>query len=123
VEANVKNKLGVIIDQIQFLQQQARSIMEKAKMDSELHKAACNIKKINGQTYYYYRRDSGEKYLSIMSPSDWNGKCPHEYLGGFRLEYDNSWTSIDKIDEQNERSLLIQKIMNKSASVQEALTQ
>lgn len=48
----------------------------------ELHNAACNLKKRAGTVYYYYKRESGQKYLSIMSPSDWGNKCPHEYLGG-----------------------------------------
>ena len=44
-------------------------VLEKAKRDSELHHAACNIVKKPGQIYYLYEReDSGQKYISIISP-------------------------------------------------------
>jgi hypothetical protein len=64
------------------LQNQAREILEKAKLDKELHAAACNLIKKPGQIYYYYQRDSGQNYLSIMSPLDWGARCPHHFLGG-----------------------------------------
>ena len=57
-------------------------ILEKAKVEKELHTAACNLNKKPGQIYYYYERKSGQKYLTIMSPSDWGANCPHEFLGG-----------------------------------------
>ena len=81
VKSNVTNKLSLIADQIKFLQDQAKDILEKAKLEMELHNAACNLVKKPGTVYNYYRRESGQKYMSIMSPSDW-GKCPHEFLGG-----------------------------------------
>ena len=65
-----------------FLQDQARGILEKAKLEKELHSAACNVLKRPGQLYFYYARGSGQKYLSIMSPQDWGDSCPHEFLGG-----------------------------------------
>lgn len=43
-------------------------VLEKAKRDSDLHHAACNIVKKPGSIYYLYERDSGQKYLSIISP-------------------------------------------------------
>jgi len=57
-------------------------ILEKAKIEKELHNAACNINKKPGQTYYYYERASGQKYITIMSPEDWGNNCPHTFLGG-----------------------------------------
>ena len=69
---------------IRFLQDQARGILEKAKLEKELHATACNVLKRPGQLYFYYVRSSGQKYLSIMSPQDWGDKCPHEFLGGMK---------------------------------------
>lgn len=43
-------------------------VLEKAKLDAELHHAACNIVKKPGTVYYLYERESGQKYLSIISP-------------------------------------------------------
>lgn len=108
------NKLNIIIEQIQFLQEQARGILEKAKLEKELHQAACNVLKRPGTVYYYYKRQSGQRYLSIMSPSDWGATCPHEFLGAYRLEYDNSWVTLDEVKKVDERKAIIQQVMSKS---------
>jgi hypothetical protein len=99
---------------------QARGILEKANLEKELHMAACNIQKKPGQTYYYYKRASGQNYLTIMSPSDW-GTCPHEFLGAYRLEYDNSWVPLKDIEQVDERKALIQKVMNRNLAIGDAL--
>jgi hypothetical protein len=54
------------METFRFLQNQARKILEKAKLEKELHNAACNINKKPGQIYYYYLRNSGQKYLVIL---------------------------------------------------------
>jgi len=43
-------------------------ILEKANTDASLHQAACNMVKKPGNKYYLYQRDSGQKYLSLLSP-------------------------------------------------------
>lgn len=97
VRANVSNRLQVIVNQMNYLRQEAQRTLMKARRDDELNHCACNLVRRPGQTYYHYERPSGQKYLSIMHPQDWlsNGKssgCPHRFLGAYRLEYDNSWT-------------------------------
>lgn len=61
-------KLGLIVDQIRFLQSQAMQILRDTKTDQFLHKAACNFKKIPGKLYYLYERESGQQYFSMLSP-------------------------------------------------------
>ncbi|XP_008303352.1 uncharacterized protein C1orf50 homolog [Stegastes partitus] len=68
VKANACNRLTVIADQIKYLQEQARKVLEDAKRDADLHHAACNIVKKPGTMYYLYERPSGQKYFSIISP-------------------------------------------------------
>lgn len=97
------------------MQEQARGILEKAKLEKELHQAACNVLKRPGTVYYYYERESGQRYMTIMSPSDWGSKCPHSFLGAYRLEYDNSWTPIDQMQNVDERKALISQVMSKPA--------
>ncbi|CAF0965459.1 unnamed protein product [Didymodactylos carnosus] len=97
IRANVSNRLQVIVNQMNFLRDEAQRIMDKAKRDDELNHCACNLVRKPGQIYYYYQRDSGQKYMSIMGPSDWltsSNKCPHKFLGAYLLEFDNSWTKI-----------------------------
>jgi hypothetical protein len=97
IRANVSNRLQVIVNQMNYLREEAQRTLMKARRDDELNHCACNLVRRPGQTYYQYERQSGQKYLSIMHPQDWstnikNGVCPHRFLGAYRLEYDNSWT-------------------------------
>jgi hypothetical protein len=97
VRANVSNRLQVIVNQMNYLRQEAQRTLMKARRDDELNHCACNLVRRPGQTYYQYERQSGQKYFSIMDPQDWlsntkSGGCPHRFLGAYRLEYDNSWT-------------------------------
>ncbi|KAF5901042.1 hypothetical protein DAT39_009244, partial [Clarias magur] len=68
VRANACNKLTVIAEQIRYLQEQARKVLEDAKRDADLHHAACNVVKKPGNMYYLYVRESGQRYFSILSP-------------------------------------------------------
>lgn len=97
IRANVSNRLQVIVNQMNYLRQEAQRTLMKARRDDELNHCACNLVRRPGQTYYQYERPSGQKYLSIMHPQDWSSNtkssgCPHRFLGAYRLEYDNSWT-------------------------------
>lgn len=56
-----------------------------------------------------------------MSPSDWGAKCPHEFLGAYRLEYDNSWVALEDCQKVDERKALITQVMNKTLAITEAL--
>ena len=38
--------------QVRFLQEQARKVLEDARLNALLHKTACNFKKVPGKTYY-----------------------------------------------------------------------
>ena len=91
VRANVSNRLQVIVNQMNYLRQEAQRTMMKARRDDELNHCACNLVRRPGQTYYHYQRQSEQKYLSIMHPQDWtcNVKgdgCPHRFIGAYRLE-------------------------------------
>ena len=59
----------MIAEQVRFLQQQAKAVLEEANLNKELHHIACNFKKVPGKIYYVYKReDSGAKYMSMISP-------------------------------------------------------
>jgi len=110
--ANACSKLTVIADQIKYLQEQAKKTLETAHRDNQLHHAACNIVKKPGTMYYMYERESGQQYLSILSPQEWGASCPHEFIGAYRLEYDMSWTPIDEVEKRSEEIALMDKIYN-----------
>ncbi|XP_070204306.1 uncharacterized protein C1orf50 homolog isoform X2 [Littorina saxatilis] len=115
--ANACSKLTIIADQIRYLQEQAKKALETASRDNQLHHAACNLVKRPGTMYYLYERESGQQYLSILSPQEWGASCPHEFVGAFRLEYDMSWTPIDDVEKRGEEIALMDKIYNAQKAI------
>ncbi|XP_032904374.1 uncharacterized protein C1orf50 homolog isoform X2 [Amblyraja radiata] len=111
VRANVTNKLTVIAEQIQYLQDKARQVLEEAKRDVDLHHVACNVVKKPGTIYFMYRRDSGQRYFSILSPKEWGPSCPHEFLGAYKLQHDMSWTPYKEINRRDAEMGLIDKLL------------
>merc|ERR1711899_288113 len=74
--ATAGSKLSVIAEQVRFLQEQAKKILEEAQRDKEINHLACNFKRIPGKVYYIYKRASGKNYMSMISPEEWGKDCP-----------------------------------------------
>ena len=91
----IENDISLSYFQVRFLQEQARKVLEDARLNALLHKTNCNFKKIPGKTYYVYKqkKNPDEEFLSMISPEEWGSACP-EYVGGYRLEFDMSWTEL-----------------------------
>ena len=81
--------------QVRFLQEQARKVLEDARLNALVHKTNCNFKKIPGKTYYIYKqkKNPDEEFMSMISPEEWGDSGP-EFVGGYKLEYDMSWTEL-----------------------------
>jgi hypothetical protein len=92
--AVARGKLEVIMDQIQYLQNQAKILIEKAERNLALHGVNCLFQRRVGMTYHLYVRDDGNPYFSMLSPEDWGWETPHLFQGSFRLEEDMTWTEI-----------------------------
>lgn len=112
IKNNASTKLTLILEQIQFLQSQAKKILEESEEQTGLHHVACNFKKITGQIYHLYEKESGQKYFSMLSPADWGNSSSQRFLGSFRLEADLSWTPADKIVEINKSRNWAQSLMD-----------
>lgn len=96
LSSHAEGRLEVIARQIRALQQEARAILEKARRDQELHRAAKSFQVRPGHVYHLYRRDDATLVWSLLSPADWNTEPPHVYVGSYRLEADMSWTEVEK---------------------------
>ncbi|XP_049631020.1 uncharacterized protein C1orf50 homolog isoform X2 [Suncus etruscus] len=112
IRANATNKLTVIAEQIQHLQEQARRVLEDARRDADLHHAACNMVKKPGNIYYLYKRESGQQYFSIISPKEWGASCPHAFLGAYKLQHDLSWTPYEDIEKQDAKLDLVHTLLS-----------
>ena len=55
---------------VRFLQEQARKVLEDARLNALLHQTSCNFKKIPGSTYYVYkqRKYPDKEFISMISP-------------------------------------------------------
>ena len=68
--ATAGSKLQIIADQLKYLQDQARKVLEDARLNALIHKTACNFKKVPGTTYYVYknRKNPDTEFISMISP-------------------------------------------------------
>ncbi|XP_043917826.1 uncharacterized protein C1orf50 homolog [Protopterus annectens] len=117
VRANACNQLTVIAEQIRYLQEQARKVLQEAVKDADLHHVACNVVKKPGNIYYLYQRESGQRYFSILSPKEWGASCPHKFLGAFKLQHDMSWTEYKDIEKRDAEIAIIDKLLNQQAAL------
>ncbi|XP_059996320.1 uncharacterized protein C1orf50 homolog [Lagenorhynchus albirostris] len=117
VRANATNKLTVIAEQIEHLQEQARKVLEDARRDADLHHVACNIVKKPGNIYYLYKRESGQRYFSIISPKEWGTGCPHDFLGAYKLQHDLSWTPYEDAEKQDARISIVTKLLSQPVAL------
>ncbi|XP_030319586.1 uncharacterized protein C1orf50 homolog isoform X2 [Calypte anna] len=116
IRANACNKLAVIAQQIQYLQEQARKILDEASRDADLNHVACNLVKKPGNIYYMYRRESGQRYFSILSPKEW-GTSPHEFVGAYKLQHDMSWTPFEEIERRDAEMKVLDKLLSQQAAL------
>lgn len=98
VGAVASARLETIARQIQALQDEARAVLEETARDLDLHRARCAFSKRPGQIYHVYRRETGEAWISMVSPDEW-GETPPGYFGSYRLELDQRWTRVDGASE------------------------
>lgn len=113
VRSMAGGKLTIIAEQIRFLQEQAKKVLEDAREDALLHQAQCNLVKQPGQTYYMYLRASGNSYFSLLGPHEWRD-CPHQFLGAYRLEFDRSWTKVKDIPRKDQEIHVINTLLDRT---------
>ena len=106
VSGRANAQLAQIATQIRSLQAQAREVMASAHEDMQLHRAKCNFKKIPGKVYHLYRQEAGELHFSMLSPDDWKGRPPQEFVGSYRLESDMSWAPAEQAPAATDQELL-----------------
>merc|ERR1711994_1026452 len=104
--ATAGSKLSVIAEQVRFLQEQARKILEDAQRDKEINHMACNFKRIPGKLYFIYKRPNGKNCMSMISPEEWGKDCP-EFVAAYKLENDMSWTPQANVAAKEDENAFI----------------
>ena len=85
--------------------------LEEAQASARLHRATCSFKKTPGHVYHLYRRDDGELYFSMLSPTDWRGAPPHPFEGSYRLEADQSFTLDETARERPDPREVVRQLL------------
>ncbi len=111
INTRVSSKLQVIADQIRYLQDEAREVLESAQRDQALHQAQCNFKRTPGKTYHLYQRADSSQYFSMLGLDDWGSAAPHHFKGSYRLENDMSWTPADQVDRPDDSRELVRRLL------------
>lgn len=86
------SKLNQIAEQINFLQCQAKEIINNHNANNILANISCSIKKVPGNIYYHYIINNSE-ILSIIDPNEWNSY--DKYIGKYLYNYDHLFYKID----------------------------
>ncbi|MGB0720853.1 MAG: DUF2452 domain-containing protein [Gammaproteobacteria bacterium] len=115
IAATATGKLRVIAEQIQALREQARGILEQTRRDQDLHRAQCGFQRIPGKVYHLYRKSDGLSIWSMLSPDEWRGRCPHEFLGSYLLGADSSWTPVEELGDRDQTLQLINELTGPDA--------
>jgi hypothetical protein len=107
-------QLKLIAEQVKALQQQAKSILEQTARDQQIHRARCNFQKKPGQIYHLYQDSQGKALLSMLSPDDWQGRPPNQFISSYRLESDRSWTPCQEgdVEDKNDPLKAIQQLLS-----------
>lgn len=112
VALRTNSQLQSIVEQMQALQDKARLILERAQRDLELHQAECRFQRVAGRVYHLYQRSDGRRYFSMLAPDDYGSVTPHEHVGGYRYEADESWTPLDEVEARDRHLAEIQQFVN-----------
>lgn len=111
VAARANAQLQIIAEQMKSLQAEARKILEQAQQDQQLNHARCAFTRVPGRIYHLYRRPDGELEFSMLSPQEWGGKPPHEYIDSYQLGLDMRWTAMDDLSGQDATSESVRTLL------------
>lgn len=87
------SKLEIIAKQIDFLKNEALSILSNHDLNSNLKEIKCNFRKVPGTYYYVYENEKNEKILSLIGPDEWNNY--HKFVTKVYYDYDYQFYKVD----------------------------
>lgn len=73
---------------------QYEDLLKEISINERLYKCKHNFEPVVGNTYYLYKKQNQEEFLSIISPDEWIHNF--DYIGKFQLLSDGRWTEVLK---------------------------
>lgn len=87
------SKLKLISKQINYLKNEAHEIIHDHNIQEELLSLNTPFKLVSGNTYYLYQKSNSKKYLSLISPKEWNNK--DIFLSKFYYDFDKQFIELE----------------------------
>jgi hypothetical protein len=67
------------------------NLMSEIQMNERLYTASHNFEPTSGEIYHLYKKESGEEFLSLISPDQWK---KFEFIGSYRFLSDGRWQVV-----------------------------
>ncbi len=74
------------------LKEEYEKMMAQFHYNELIHASKFSFEPVIGQIYHLYQRESGEHFLSIISPTE----CNWDYQGSFYLTADMIWEKVEE---------------------------
>jgi hypothetical protein len=66
-------------------------LMSEIQMNERLYTASHNFEPTSGEIYHLYKKESGEEFLSLISPEQWK---KFDFIGSYRFLSDGRWEKV-----------------------------
>ena len=76
--------------QFDDIKSQYETMMKKFEQNNLIYSAKFSFEPVLGETYHLYRKESGEVWLSLISPNE----CNWDFVGTFRLNSGKIWEEV-----------------------------
>lgn len=85
---NSGTKVNHFFDQrFSEIKEQFQNLMELHELNQMIYSSELRFEPVMGYTYHLYQRDNGNKFLSLVGPSEWN----MPYICSVTLNTDGQW--------------------------------
>ena len=90
-QPRVANVNKQFLSKFEELKQEYQKLIDEYKWNDLVYKSKFNFEPVINETYHLYSKDSGELFLSLISPDEWN----RTYIASFKYNHDNKWIKIN----------------------------
>jgi len=66
-------------------------LMLEIQVNERLYMASHNFEPISGEIYHLYKKESGEEFISLISPDQWK---KFDFIGSYKFLSDGRWILI-----------------------------
>jgi predicted HTH transcriptional regulator len=63
-------------------------LMSEIQMNERLYMSSHNFEPTSGEIYHLYKKESGEEFLSLISPEQWK---KFDFIGSYKFLSDGRW--------------------------------